>query len=480
MSSLSALNSLLGSSNATNLSEILQAAMGAATPGIDVNSAVNASISAAEAPENAWVSQQSLLQSQTSALTSLQTDATNLDNDMQSLNSLTGPLYATTVASSNSGIVTGSATPGTASSNNVIVVNGLATTASWASTPITGPVATTDLPTGETITITPSTGSAATYTTGSNGINTLGDLENAINTAGLGVTASIITDATGSRLAIVSNSSGSAGSFTAAASGGGTGGTFGFVAGGSGTNSSITVNGISFQSATNTVTGAIPGVTLTLAGSSPGTQISLNVAPNTVQASNAINQFVSDYNTLLGAVNSQFSFNGSGQGVLAGDPTIENLQNTLLQAAAYTASPASGNTSTTMPNLSSMGITVNTDGTMKVDQSTLSGALQNNFSDVQNFFQGGALNGFANSIDQQLTNFISPSDGAFTVDLQSISTEYTALQTDITNFQTNVIAPLKTQLQREYSSAEIALQQLPSEIKNVNAELGQNNSSSGG
>jgi flagellar hook-associated protein 2 len=480
MSSISALNSLLGSQNAINLSEILQAAMGAATPGIDVNSAVSASLTAAEVPETNWESQQTMLQNQTSALTSLQTDATNLDNDMQALNSLTGPLYATTVTSSNPGVVSGSAAPGTASSNNVIVVNGLASTASWSSTPITGPVATTDLPTSETITITPSTGSAATYTTGSNGINTLGDLENAINTAGLGVTASIITDATGSRLAIISNSSGSAGSFTAAASGGGPGGTFGFVAGGSGTNSSINVNGINFQSATNTVTGAIPGVTLNLTGTNQGAEISLNVAPNTVQASNAINQFVSDYNTLIGAVNSQFSDSGAGQGVLAGDPTIENLQNTLLQASAYTASPASGNTTTTMPNLSSLGITVNTDGTMKINQSTLSSALQNNFSDVQNFFQGSALNGFANSMDQQLTSFISPSDGAFTVDLQSMSTENTTLQTDINNFQTNVIAPLKIQLQNEYSSAEIALQQLPNQLKDLNAELGQNNNSSGG
>jgi flagellar hook-associated protein 2 len=240
------------------------------------------------------------------------------------------------------------------------------------------------------------------------------------------------------------------------------------------------VNGINFQSATNTVTGAIPGVTLNLIGQSPGTQISLTVAPNAAQASNAINQFVSDYNTLIGAVNSQFSYNGAGQGVLAGDPTLENLQNTLLQATAYTASPASGNSATTMPNLSSLGVTINTDGTMTVNQSTLSSAIQNNFSDVQNFFQGSALNGFASSMDQQLTNFISPSDGAFTVDLKSTSTEYTELQTDISNFQTNVIAPLKIQLQNEYSSAEIALQQLPNLVRNVDAELGQNNSSSNG
>lgn len=471
MSSLSALNSLFGSGSAINLSEILEAATGASSPGIDVNEAVSAAVTAAEAPEQNWESQMTTLQNQASALTSLQSEASNLDNDMQALNSLTGPLSAVTVSSSNSGVVTGSAVSGSATGNNVIVVNSLASTASWSSSDVASD--TTDLP-AETITITPAGGTATTITTGS-GVDTLTDLQNAINSADLGVTASIITDASGSRLAVTSDTSGSAGSFAIASSGG----SFGFTVGNTGSNASLTVNGISVSSASNTVTGALPGVTLNLQSASPGTEVSLDVAPDTSQASSAINQFVSDYNTLIAAVNSQYSDTGSGQGVLADDPTVASLQNTLLQALDYTASPASGSASTTVPNLSSLGISVNKDGTLSVDDGTLTSALQNNFSDVQNFFQGSALNGFANSFDQQLTNFLSPADGAFTVELQSISTENTGLQTDINNFQTNVITPLQTQLQAEYSSAEIALQQLPVEIKDVDAELGENNSSSG-
>jgi flagellar hook-associated protein 2 len=126
-----------------------------------------------------------------------------------------------------------------------------------------------------------------------------------------------------------------------------------------------------------------------------------------------------------------------------------------------------------------MGITVNKDGTLSVDSATLNNALQNNYSDVQSFFQGSAFNGFANFMDQQLTGFLSPSDGAFTVDLQSIGSEETSLQDDITNFQTNVITPLQTQLQAQYSQAEILLQQLPAEMKQIDEELGLNNSSNG-
>jgi len=134
--------------------------------------------------------------------------------------------------------------------------------------------------------------------------------------------------------------------------------------------------------------------------------------------------------------------------------------------------------STTVSNLSSLGISVNNDGTMTLNSATLSNALQSNYNDVQNFFQGTSLNGFANSLDQQLTSYISPADGAFTVDLQSISSEENDLQTDINNFETNYITPLRAQLQSEYSQAEILLQQLPTEMQQINTELGLNNNNS--
>jgi flagellar hook-associated protein 2 len=473
MSSSSLLGSLLGSSNSAtsiDISSILEAAMGASTPGLDVTSAVSSAVTAAEGPENIWNAQITLLQSETSALTQIQADTTNLDNDMQSLNSLTGPLSESTVASSNSSVVTATAASGSAAGNNTVVVTNLASTASFSSTAVA--TTTTALP-SESFTITNNSGKAATITTGS-GVNTLSDLETSINSAALGVTASIITDATGSRLAITSNTSGSTGNFTMTS----TGATFAFGTGVTGMNASLTVNGFNISSATNTVTGATPGLTLNLLSASPGTTVSLTVAPNTSAVSAAINQFVLDYNTAISDLNTEFTDTaGSGQGALAQDPAIQNLQNTLEQAVAYTAAPASGSSTTTVPNLTSLGISVNATGTLSVDSTTLSNVLQNNFGDVQNFFQGSALNGFANALDKQLTSFTSPADGAFTVDLQSISTESSGFQTDITNFQTNVIAPLQTTLQSDFSQAEILLQQLPNEMKQIDTELGDNSNS---
>jgi flagellar hook-associated protein 2 len=474
MGTSSVISSVLGStntSNETDLSAILQAAMGASTPGIDVSEAVSAAVTAAQAPEDTWEAQITALATQTSDLTAFQTAATSLDNDMEALSSLTGAFASTTVTSSNSGALTASTTSGAAMGNTEVVINNLATTASYSSAAVAN--ATTALSAG-TITITNGSGTATTISTGSGTSgDTLSDLESAINSAGIGVTASIITDALGSQLALVSNTSGSAGNFTVSSTASG----FGFTAGATGTNASLTVNGIAISSATNTVTGVIQGVTLNLLSTGSST---LSVEPNTTGVSTAINQFVSDYNTLIGYVNTEFTDTpGTGEGSLAEDPTISTLQSDLLQSMDYTAAPATGETATTMPNLSSMGITVNSDGTLAVDTTTLDSALQNNYSDVVNFFQGnGTTTGFANAMNTQLTSFISPADGAFTVDLQSISSQTAALNTDITNYQTNVIVPLQAQLTTEYNNAEIALQELPNEIKDVDTELGLNNTSS--
>jgi flagellar hook-associated protein 2 len=473
MSSISALNALLSgssssSSSSINLTQILQAALGASSPGIDVTSAVSAAVTAARAPEQTWLSQESLIQNQANALTSLQNGVSTLDRDLQSLNSLIGPLSAASVSSSNSGIVTGSASSGTAASNHIVVVNSLASTASWASNVVAS--ATTPLAAGS-FTITGADGTTTTISTGS-GTSTLSDVANTINADNLGVTASVITDASGARLAIVSNTSGSAANFSVSGSG-----ALNFSQTVSGANASFSVDGLNLTSASNTVSGVVQGVTLNLQSANPGAQVNLNISPNTSQAADAINQFVTDYNSVISAVNAQFADSGSGQGALASDSTVHSLQNDLLSALSYTYTPASGTTS--MPNLSSMGITVNKDGTLSADSTALNNALQNHYSDVQSFFQGTAFNGFAGSLDQQLTGFLSPSSGAFTVDLQSLNSQYATLQANVSNFESNVITPLQGRLQAQYSQAEILLQQLPTQMQQINMELGYNNTKNG-
>jgi len=240
------------------------------------------------------------------------------------------------------------------------------------------------------------------------------------------------------------------------------------------------VDGVPIQSASNTVTGAIPGVTLDLLGAAPGSPISLTVASDASAVSTAINQFVSDYNTALGLVTTQFSVDKStnSQGVLGTDPTVVSLQSTLEQALNYVNTPATGTTTVSM--LSDLGITANKDtGALSVDSATLDNALTNNPSDVQNFFEGAALNGFANFAYNQLNAYTSPANGAFKVDLSSNAATYASLTSQINDFEAGYIASQQSVLNAEFSRAEIALQQLPQEMAQLNAELGLTSKSNG-
>lgn len=581
MSSTSALNSLASSTglsstnSALDLSNILTSVTGSSTTGIDVNAAVSAAIYADEAPERVWQADQVTLSNQTTALNQLQTATEAVYNDLQSLNTLTGPFSAMNVSSANSNYVTATAAEGTAAGSHTVVVNNLATTASWYSDLESSPTST--LP-SSSLTITTASGATATLATGTgNAGDNLNDLAKAVNGANLGVTATVVTDSTGSRLAIVSNNTGASSDFSvtspnftgtswsaptipsaatlgansmvissgsasitvattsgetysqlavainsavssynatatangqatlnvSAAAGSPTGGSnltltstdgttpfsvnepaFSFTQASAATDASATVDGVPVQSATNTLTGTIPGVTVNLLGATQGTPVTLTVASNSSAIAQAVNQFVSDYNSAMGLVNQQFSVSSStdssgnttaSEGVLSGDSTLTNLQSAMEQALNY-AAPASGG-KTSVPSLASLGITMNNDGTLSVDSTTLDNAIQNNASDVQNFFQGQALNGFANSFSSVLNNFTSPANGAFQVDLQSISSQNNALTQEISDFGV-YISSQQTILTADYSKAENALQTMSQTMSQLNALLGFNTSKS--
>lgn len=216
MSTSSTLSSLLASSTAStstvDVSSILAALSNKSTTAIDVTAAVTAGIYADRAPERLWQADQATLTSQTTALTAIQTATKAVITDMQSLNTLTGPLANRTVTSSNTSELTATAAIGTVAGSHTVVVNSLATSGAWYSSLETSSTAT--LPTSS-ITITPTGGTAVTIATGSgNSGDTLADLAKAINGDVVGVTATVVSDSTGSRLAIISNSSGASADFS--------------------------------------------------------------------------------------------------------------------------------------------------------------------------------------------------------------------------------------------------------------------------
>ena len=414
---------------------------------IDVQSLLNSALAAAKAPLTNLQQQQTTEQIQSAALQVIGNDVTALTTAAQALTNTNGAINALTASSSDSTVLTASADSFAQSGTHSIVVNSLATTASYYTTAVA--TATTTLATG-TFQIAVGSGAPATVTI-DNTDNTLNGLSAAINAQNLGVTASVITDASGARLALVSNTSGSTGGITV--SGNTTGLTFHLAA--SGSNASLAVDGVPVNSASNIVAGVIPGVTLNLNGASSDETVTLSLAPDTGQASTAVSQFVTAWNKVIGDINTQFAVspNGTGGGPLEADNNLRDIQNQLLSAISGSISGNSG-----LVNLASIGINLNTDGTLSLNSATLSSALNNNFSAVQNLLQG--TSGVGAFLSSTLNQISDPTQGSIALDVQGLSQTDQSLSQQIAAMQTLLSSQTAT-LTTQYAQMEITLQEMP-------------------
>ncbi|MGA7343169.1 MAG: flagellar filament capping protein FliD [Terracidiphilus sp.] len=161
---------------------------------------------------------------------------------------------------------------------------------------------------------------------------TLTGLMNAINgTAGIGVTASIVTNSDGtSSLALASQTAGTAGTLTVNSSISDSVTALNYNVAVAGSNASLNVDGVNLTSASNTVSNLIPGVTFQLLSSS-STPIQIVIGNDNTDVESTVNSFVSDYNSLISALNTQEGNTSSGTPEpLFGSPTLSLLQEQLL------------------------------------------------------------------------------------------------------------------------------------------------------
>jgi flagellar hook-associated protein 2 len=217
-----------------------------------------------------------------------------------------------------------------------------------------------------------------------NNDTTLASLASAINSAGIGVSANVITDSNGSRLSLVSKTSGVAGqlSVTGLSLSGASAGPITFPTSQPGLDASLTVDGVPITSSSNTVSDAIPGVTFQLLGSSSGTQIQVEITNDNMDIGTAMGNFVAAYNAVINDINGQEKNDSSGNA----EPPFGNSTLALIQSQ-ITGALFSGAASGAITNITQVGIGLNNDGTLTLNADTLNSVLNSNFSDVTGFLQ---------------------------------------------------------------------------------------------
>jgi flagellar hook-associated protein 2 len=214
----------------------------------------------------------------------------------------------------------------------------------------------------------------------------------AINSADLGVTAQIINTGSGFTI-VVSGQTGAQQSFTLSSDDGtGTG-----VAGlafdttlQSAADASFKINGLTVSRSSNTVNDVIDGVTLELFANTTGAaRLDLNRDTTAIKSNIAgLVAAYNDFEDTLKILSDRSSEVEEFGGVLAGESLLRTIRNQVRDMLTRTSSTAG----TTVQAARDVGLSIDRNGKLNIDESQLDAALQNNFSEVSTMFSAGTNN----------------------------------------------------------------------------------------
>jgi flagellar hook-associated protein 2 len=234
------------------------------------------------------------------------------------------------------------------------------------------------------------------------GQNTLSGIRDAINAANVGVSAAIVNDGTGNRLTISSKDSGlanalriavtdddathtdTAGLSQLAYDGRTPSGITNLTQTVEARNAVVVIDGISVSKSSNTISDAIEGVTLSLAKVNTPATTTLAIARDTAGVQAGVTSFVKAYNDINKTIGDLSKYDATTKkgSVLTGDSTLRSVQNQLRGLFNTPLASAGGGLSA----LSDVGITFQTDGTLKLDATKLTAALNDPSKDVSTLF----------------------------------------------------------------------------------------------
>ena len=405
---------------------------GVGTNGLDVKSIISQLVTLEKRPLDTLKLQAATVNTKISAFGQIKSLVSTLQDAAGKLTSVTG-WNGVATTSSDSKFVSATAVGGTLPTTFSVEVQSLAkaqATASAALLPVGGALGsgTLRLELGKwsvaPASFTPGSGQPVDITISAS--DKLSDVASKINGANAGVTASVLSDASGERLLLRSKSTGEEFGFrlsvmedgdTDPQSAGNTDATglsrlvYGATVTQAAADAKATVNGIAVSSATNTFASTISGVTfkaeqvttapIDITVSKDNSAIQSNI-DGFVKAYNAINQLLQDATKYDAATKSA--------GLLQGDSTAVALQNSLRNAIQSVTTGGGA-----FQRLADIGITQQLGGDLAVDSSKLTKALSENPDDVKNLFRntgGGAADGIAVQLKALTTNLLS-NDGFF-------------------------------------------------------------------
>lgn len=155
-------------------------------------------------------------------------------------------------------------------------------------------------------------------------------------------------------------------------------------------NAKFKVDGLKLESATNEIKNVIPDVEFTIKTKTEENKpVTVTVGEDKAGVKDQLKKFVSAYNDLMGTAKDLTRVTRVGEdkapvtGGLVGDATVRNLVNGV-RAELSNPSPGAGG----LRALTDLGIALDRDGKLVIDDKKLDAALENNFDQVGGFLTG--------------------------------------------------------------------------------------------
>lgn len=449
--------------------------------GLDIGGMVTAIADAEKAPKQAQIDRLTTkTETSLSAVGTLTSAVETFEASLAALESSSSSFEGLGVQSSADGVASATAGAGAVPGSYEVEVISLASSSKVASASLEGGASTT-FDSGGTLTI--DVGDNASYEVQVAPGASLTEIRDAINSqlsATAGISANIITDASGARLVLSSEVTGEGTDLYVKGTGdlaalninvdedgnhdltqqSGTGAGSITLA----SNASYKIDGLELSSSTNTVT-ALSGLSIKLTAEGTTT---LTVAPNTEGLKTSIEAFVSAYNNLITVTNALTRVTTSEDetstdaGALVGDALVRSLLGSIRNELVQ---PSTG--SGELSVLAQLGVTTNKDGTLSIDDAKLSSALETHYDEVQAFFVGD--DGLIPRLKSVTEPYTAPGGllAGRTESLQKTMTQLSEQQQALDRR----IDSLTTSLYTKYNNMDILVAQLQATSESILATL---------
>lgn len=243
-------------------------------------------------------------------------------------------------------------------------------------------------------------------------------------------------------------------------------------------NAKFSIDGLALESDSNLVEGAVPGVSFTLVAADSTKAVTVKVGQDRSGVTANIKKFVEAYNALIATTSSLTSVTAVGEGkepvtgALVGDSSVRGLLSNI-RSEMVSSSGVGG-----VRVLADLGITTQKNGTLAIDDAKLSTALGDNFDAVGSLFAGDS--GLMSRLDNKLDGYVK-SDGIFNQrisglqkTINSVDEQREALSLRIDKLQTrlysqfNAMDSLVGQLSSTSSWLASTFESLPGFVKKDN------------